>query len=124
MRLCGATVRVAVLSRGGGSAILGGKSRGERIAMAWTRRAALAAAAGGGLAAAGPASAAQPATRRRSAAEPRIHDVAVIGAGVFGAWTAWALRKAGLSVLLVDAYGVGHARASSGGESRVIRLSY
>lgn len=93
--------------------------------MAWTRRAALAAAASGSLAAAQPGSAAQPVTRQRPAAsEPRIHDVAVIGAGVFGAWTAWSLRQAGLSVLLVDAYGVGHARASSGGESRVTRLSY
>jgi hypothetical protein len=27
-------------------------------------------------------------------------------------------------VVLVDAYGIGHARASSGGESRVIRVSY
>jgi len=57
-------------------------------------------------------------------AAPRIYDVAVIGAGVFGAWSAWTLKKAGLSVLLVDAYGVGHARASSGGESRIIRMSY
>jgi len=99
--------------------------RGESIAMAWTRRAALAAAAGGSLAVgASGSAAAQARPRRRAAPEPLIHDVAVIGAGVFGAWTAWSLRKAGLSVLLVDAYGVGHARASSGGESRVTRLSY
>lgn len=51
-------------------------------------------------------------------------DVAVIGAGVFGAWTAWHLKKAGLSVALFDQYGAGHARASSGGESRVTRFSY
>jgi sarcosine oxidase len=55
---------------------------------------------------------------------PRIHDVCVIGAGVFGAWTAWSLKQAGLTVALVDAYGPGHARASSGGESRIIRVSY
>jgi glycine/D-amino acid oxidase-like deaminating enzyme len=59
-----------------------------------------------------------------SAATPRVHDVAVIGAGVFGAWTAHALKKRGRSVLLFDQYGAGHARASSGGESRVTRLSY
>ena len=46
------------------------------------------------------------------------HDVLVVGVGVFGAWTAlswppWA------SVLLVDAYGPGNSRASSGGESRI-----
>ena len=48
----------------------------------------------------------------------------VVGAGVFGAWTAWQLRAAGRSVLLVDQYGPANARASSGGESRVIRMSY
>jgi sarcosine oxidase len=52
------------------------------------------------------------------------YDVVVIGAGVFGAWTALALRKAGASVLLIDAYGPAHARASSGGESRIIRMGY
>ena len=54
----------------------------------------------------------------------KFFDVAVIGAGVFGAWTAYSLRRAGRSVMLIDAYGVGHARASSGGESRVIRMGY
>jgi glycine/D-amino acid oxidase-like deaminating enzyme len=51
-------------------------------------------------------------------------DAAVVGAGTFGAWTAWHLRKAGLSVALVDAYGSGNTRASSGGETRVIRMGY
>lgn len=51
-------------------------------------------------------------------------DVAVIGAGVFGAWTAWHLVRRGQRVLLVDAYGPGNARASSGGESRIIRMGY
>jgi sarcosine oxidase len=52
------------------------------------------------------------------------YDVAVIGAGVFGSWIAYCLRKAGASVLLLDAYGPAHARASSGGESRIIRMGY
>jgi sarcosine oxidase len=51
-------------------------------------------------------------------------DVAVIGAGVFGAWTAWHLARRGRRVLLVDAYGPGNARASSAGESRIIRMGY
>jgi sarcosine oxidase len=51
-------------------------------------------------------------------------DIAVIGAGVFGAWTAYKLKLAGASVLLLDAYGPGNSRASSGGESRIIRLGY
>jgi monomeric sarcosine oxidase len=52
------------------------------------------------------------------------YDVAVIGAGVFGAWTARHLRQAGRDVALVDAYGAANARASSGGESRIIRMGY
>lgn len=53
-----------------------------------------------------------------------LYDVAVIGAGVFGAWAAYQLRLAGASVLLLDAYGPANSRASSGGESRLIRLGY
>ena len=54
----------------------------------------------------------------------KIRDVAVIGAGVFGAWTALELIRAGRSVVLLDQYGAASARASSGGESRVIRMAY
>lgn len=50
--------------------------------------------------------------------------VVVVGAGAFGGWTALALRRAGLRVTLVDAWGPGHSRASSGGETRVIRGVY
>ena len=52
------------------------------------------------------------------------YDVAVIGAGVFGAWTAWHLARRGKRVLLADAYGPGNARASSAGESRIVRMGY
>jgi glycine/D-amino acid oxidase-like deaminating enzyme len=51
-------------------------------------------------------------------------DVAVVGAGVFGAWTATMLQRMGRKVLLVDAWGPANARASSGGESRMIRAGY
>ncbi|HEX3281717.1 MAG TPA: FAD-dependent oxidoreductase [Pyrinomonadaceae bacterium] len=51
-------------------------------------------------------------------------DIAVVGAGVFGAWTAYQLRRSGAEVLLVDAYGPANSRASSGGESRILRLGY
>jgi monomeric sarcosine oxidase len=51
-------------------------------------------------------------------------DVAVIGAGVFGSWTAWSLNRAGAKVILLDAYGPANSRASSGGESRIIRMGY
>jgi len=53
-----------------------------------------------------------------------FYDIAVVGAGVFGAWSAYQLKLAGASVLLLDAYGPGNSRASSGGESRIIRLGY
>jgi monomeric sarcosine oxidase len=51
-------------------------------------------------------------------------DVIVIGAGVFGMWTAYKLREAGKTVGLIDAWGPAHARASSGGESRLTRGAY
>src|ERR1700756_1343961 len=54
----------------------------------------------------------------------KTFDVAVIGAGVFGAWTAWHLAKRGRRVALIEAYGPGHSRASSGGETRIIRMGY
>jgi sarcosine oxidase len=54
----------------------------------------------------------------------KTFDVAVIGAGVFGAWTAWHLARRGQRVVLIDAYGPAHSRASSGGESRIIRMGY
>jgi len=52
------------------------------------------------------------------------YDVAVIGAGVFGAWTAHRLQRTGRSVALLDAYGAGNSRSSSGGESRILRMGY
>jgi sarcosine oxidase len=54
----------------------------------------------------------------------KTFDVIVIGAGVFGAWTALTLRRRGASVALLDAYGPANSRASSGGESRIIRMGY
>ncbi len=54
----------------------------------------------------------------------RTFDVAVVGAGVFGAWIAHELSASGANVVLLDAYGPGNSRASSGGESRIIRMGY
>jgi glycine/D-amino acid oxidase-like deaminating enzyme len=50
--------------------------------------------------------------------------VAVVGAGVFGAWTAHHLQQQGHRVTLIDAWGPAHSRASSGGESRLTRAAY
>src|SRR6202453_5285410 len=52
----------------------------------------------------------------------KSYDVAVIGSGVFGAWTAYCLAKSGASVALLESYGPANSRASSGGESRIIRM--
>jgi len=54
----------------------------------------------------------------------KTFDVVVVGGGVFGAWTALHLRRSGRSVALLDAYGPGNNRSSSGGESRILRLGY
>ena len=54
----------------------------------------------------------------------KIYDFAIVGAGVFGAWTAHFLRQSGASVALLDSYGPANSRASSGGETRVIRMGY
>ncbi len=62
--------------------------------------------------------------RGTSAPKPDRWDTIVVGAGVFGAWTAFELRRRGQRVLLVDAFGPAHARASSGGESRMTRSLY
>src|SRR5437763_10538068 len=56
------------------------------------------------------------ATRKRTAA--------VIGAGAFGGWTALELLRAGYQITSVDAWGPGNSRASSGGETRILRATY
>ena len=50
--------------------------------------------------------------------------IAVIGAGAFGGWTALHLLDRGARVTLLDAWGPGNSRGSSGGETRVMRGTY
>lgn len=64
-----------------------------------------------------PGSAAAVHTMRRT-------SVVVIGAGAFGGWTALHLRELGHDVTLLDAYGPGNSRATSGDETRQIRCGY
>jgi sarcosine oxidase len=54
----------------------------------------------------------------------QTYDVVVVGAGVFGAWTAYHLKRRGARVLLMDRHGAGNSRSSSGGETRIVRMSY
>ncbi len=51
-------------------------------------------------------------------------SVVVVGAGVFGAWSALRLARAGWQVTIVDAYGPANGRASSSDHSRVMRAGY
>ena len=51
-------------------------------------------------------------------------QIVIVGAGVFGAWTARHLVDRGASVTLVDAYGPANSKASSGDESRIVRCGY
>ena len=50
--------------------------------------------------------------------------IVVIGSGIWGACTAYSLRKAGAEVELYDMWGPGNSKSGSGGASRIIRLTY
>lgn len=55
---------------------------------------------------------------------PSKPHIAVIGAGAFGGWTALYLLRRGARVTLLDAWGPGNARSSSGGDTRIMRRTY
>jgi glycine/D-amino acid oxidase-like deaminating enzyme len=59
-----------------------------------------------------------------AAPAPDAPHVAVVGAGAFGGWLALWLCRRGARVTLVDAWGPGNSRSSSGGETRVLRGMY
>jgi sarcosine oxidase len=50
--------------------------------------------------------------------------VAVVGAGVMGCATAWALRERGADVTVHEQFDLDHARGSSHGQTRIFRLAY
>ena len=50
--------------------------------------------------------------------------VVIVGAGTFGASLAWQLARGGHEVMLVDQFEPGDRRATSGGETRLIRCSH
>jgi sarcosine oxidase len=53
-----------------------------------------------------------------------MRSVVIVGAGTFGASLAWWLARAGDDVTLVDQFAPGDPRATSGGESRLIRCGH
>ncbi len=60
-------------------------------------------------------------TSERSTAQGATPHIAVVGAGAFGGWTALCLRRKGARVTLLDTWGPGNGRASSGGELRILQ---
>ncbi|TDC25895.1 FAD-dependent oxidoreductase [Streptomyces sp. 8K308] len=50
--------------------------------------------------------------------------IAVVGAGLMGAATAWQLARRGHEVTLIEAYDIGHKHGSSHGSSRIFRRAY
>lgn len=81
-----------------------------------------------GFLSASAATLAAPALARAAGTAPahgkHLPDVAVVGAGVFGAFTALTLRERGHQVLSLDQYGPVSPHASSSGETRSIRSGY
>jgi len=55
---------------------------------------------------------------------PKGSSITVVGAGAFGGWTSLYLLRNGFDVTLIDAWGPGNSRSSSGDETRVIRSTY
>ena len=84
---------------------------------------------GGGAQAAGATAGDRPAASATGRRAPWVRtrqtpDIAVVGAGAFGAWTALNLQQSGAQVTLIDQYGPANSRATSGGETRGVRTGY
>ncbi len=71
-----------------------------------------------------PASRVRGIERKKRGPGNSVGHVVVIGAGAWGGWTSYHLRQRGVRVTLIDAYGAGNSRSTSGDESRGIRSSY
>jgi len=88
----------------------------------------VAGAGAGALLVSGPGSAAanipNPKATRSARSASASPEIVVVGAGLWGSFTAYHLRKMGANVTLVDAYGPGNARSTSGDETRGVRSSY
>lgn len=63
-------------------------------------------------------------TNRKKPSGGDVGHVVVIGAGIWGSWTSYHLRQRGVRVTLIDQYGPGNSRSTSGDETRGVRSSY
>ena len=89
-----------------------------------TTTAAASLALGTGLASGATRVIARPRSRVSVVQDGSSPDALVVGAGTFGLWTALHLQRLGARVTVVDAYGAGNSRQTSGGETRGVRTSY
>jgi sarcosine oxidase len=53
-----------------------------------------------------------------------VHDVVILGAGIHGLCAAFALRRRGRDVTVIDRFVAGHDRGGSHGAARITRSSY
>ena len=107
----------------------GGKGLNRRGFVKTTVVGAGAVLVGGGAQAAGATAGDRPAASATGRSAPWVRtrqtpDIAVVGAGAFGAWTALNLQQSGAQVTLIDQYGPANSRATSGGETRGVRTGY
>jgi sarcosine oxidase len=58
--------------------------------------------------------------RNMSASDP----VVIVGAGLSGAASAWALARRGVPVVIVEQFAIGHRNGSSHGSARIVRRGY
>ena len=68
--------------------------------------------------------AARASTRGTVASAIVMDSIVIVGAGTFGASLAWWLARDGVQVTLVDQFEPGDRRATSGGETRLIRCGH
>src|SRR5690349_23342437 len=135
----GAAARAGAASRARAAARAGAASRARAAARAGAASRARAAAPAGAAgrvtlpslfpAAVGPAqSSAHTANAttltKRVVASSSMERVVIVGAGTFGASLAWWLARRGDDVTLVDQFEPGDVRATSGGETRLIRCTH
>ena len=70
------------------------------------------------------AAAARASIRGTVASGAAMDSIVIVGAGTFGASLAWWLAREGVQVTLVDQFEPGDRRATSGGETRLIRCGH